>query len=209
MSLGERLRTARMMVGMGQEELAKCAGISQSAVSAIERRNAAASQFTHVLAKCLGVSPEWLATGIGEANTQANDRHHLVDVPVISWVQAGDWTQVEDPHAPGVADQWIPFATTKQKEQHNMYALFVQGVSMQPAFNEGDIIIVDPERDAKHGDYVVIRLDDDDTATFKQLVIEGGKKFLKAVNPIWTPQLQPINGNATLCGVVISRQTTF
>ena len=209
MSLGERLKHARRLVGIGQEELAQCAKISQSAVSAIERRNPESSQFTHVLAKCLGVSATWLATGEGKPNAQADDRHYLIDVPIISWVQAGDWSQVEDPHLPGVADEWIPFATTRKSENKNMYALRVQGVSMQPAFNEGDIVIVDPDRDAKHGDYVVVRLDDDDAATFKQLIIEGGRKFLKAANPVWTPQLQSINGNATLCGVVVSRQTNF
>ena len=209
MSLGERLKQARKMVGMGQVELAECAGVSQSAVSAIERRNAEASQFTMSLAKCLGVSPVWLATGEGEANATEDNRYRLINIPVISWVQAGTWTEVEDPYQIGDADRWIPYATTKQKDSPRMYALTVQGVSMEPIFNEGDTIIVDPDRDANNGDYVVVRLDDDDAATFKQLVIEGGRRFLKAVNPIWTPQLQPINGNATLCGVVVSRQTKF
>jgi len=209
MSLGDRLKEARKMVGMGQVELAQCAGVSQSAVSAIERRNAEASQFTMSLARCLGVSPVWLATGEGEANATEDDRYRLMNIPVISWVQAGAWTEVEDPYAAGDAERWIPYATIKQEDSPRMYALTVQGVSMEPTFNEGDTIIVDPDREANNGDYVVVRLDDDDAATFKQLVIEGDRRYLKAVNPIWTPQLQPINGNATLCGVVVTRQTKF
>jgi len=35
------------------------------------------------------------------------------------------------------------------------------------------------------------------------LIIEGGKKYLKALNPDWPAPIIPINGNATMCGVVI------
>ena len=54
-----------------------------------------------------------------------------------------------------------------------------------------------------NGKYVVARLDDENEATFKQLIIEGGHKFLKAANTAWPTQIQPINGNCTIVGVVI------
>lgn len=78
----------------------------------------------------------------------------------------------------------------------------VQYISMEPKFDEGDLIFVDPEAECIHGSYVVARLDDNQ-ATFKQLIIEGGHKFLKAANPNWPEQLIPINGNCMLVGKVI------
>lgn len=75
----------------------------------------------------------------------------------------------------------------------------------RPSYAEGDIIFVDPDRDANHGDRVIVRLDDQQEATFKQLLIEDGKKMLKALNPGWKPRYIPINGNATICGVVIGK----
>lgn len=73
-------------------------------------------------------------------------------------------------------------------------------MSMSPTFSEGDLIFVEPDLQLLNGKYVVTRLDDENEATFTQLIIEGGHKFLKAANP--TP-IQPINGNCTIVGVVI------
>ncbi|MFT6348246.1 MAG: SOS-response transcriptional repressor LexA [Psychromonas sp.] len=47
------------------------------------------------------------------------------------------------------------------------------------------------------------RLYDENEATFKQLIIESGHKFLKATNPTWPTPIQVINGNCTIVGVVI------
>jgi len=123
-------------------------------------------------------------------------------LPLISWVQAGDWSEIIDNFAPGDAETWLPCPS---KHGSRAYALRVEGVSMEPKFHSGDIIFVDPDLRAEHGSYVVVRLDDEKKATFKQLVIEGDQRFLRPENPAWPQQLIPINGNATICGVVIGR----
>ncbi len=74
---------------------------------------------------------------------------------------------------------------------------------MSPTFHDGELIFVDPEVQPINGKYVIARLDDENEATFKWLIIEGGHKFLKAANPAWPTQIQPINGNCTIVGVVI------
>lgn len=128
-------------------------------------------------------------------------------VPVISWTTAGSWAEVSDPFEPGDADEWIPCPV---KHGPNTYALKIRGESMRnpegrPTYDHGDIIFVDPDLEAKPGDRVIVRLDDQKDATFKQLVIEDGKKFLKALNPDWKPRYIEINGDATMCGVVIGK----
>lgn len=72
-------------------------------------------------------------------------------------------------------------------------------------YSPGDVIFVDPSRDAIHGDRVVVRLDDQQQATFKQLIEEDGRRMLKALNPDWKPRYIDINGNASICGVVIGK----
>jgi SOS-response transcriptional repressor LexA len=37
------------------------------------------------------------------------------------------------------------------------------------------------------------------------LIIEGDRKYLKALNPAWPEQIIEINGNATICGVMIGK----
>ncbi len=73
----------------------------------------------------------------------------------------------------------------------------------RPSFQDGDLIFVDPERHAEHGSLVVVRMSGANEATFKRLVIEGERKYLRALNPAWPEPMIEINGHATICGVVI------
>jgi SOS-response transcriptional repressor LexA len=128
-------------------------------------------------------------------------------VPLISWVQAGAWSDVADPFEPGDADEWLPCPV---KHGPRAYCVRVRGDSMhnpggRPSYADGDIIFVDPDRGAKTGDRVIVRLDDHQEATFKQLLVEDGRKLLKALNPEWSPRYIEINGNATITGVVIGK----
>lgn len=130
-------------------------------------------------------------------------------VPVISWVTAGVWAEVIDIYQPGIADEWLP---CMKKHSDRTFALRVKGMSMynptgKHTYSDGDIIFVDPEKEALNGSRVVVRLEDSKEATFKQLVIEGEKKYLMALNPSWPEKFIEINGNATICGVVIGKWT--
>lgn len=133
--------------------------------------------------------------------------HGGAGVPLISWVQAGTWAMVSDVFQPGEAEEWLPCPV---RHGPRTYAVKVRGESMRnpdgrPSYNDGDILFVDPDRTANHGDRVIVRLDDQDEATFKQLLIEDGRKMLKALNPDWKPRYVEINGNATISGVVIGK----
>lgn len=123
-------------------------------------------------------------------------------VPVISWVQAGAWAEICDNFQPAEAEEWLP---CPRSHGPNTFALKVQGASMEPKFQDGDIIFVDPSREADHGKHVVVRLEDEMRATFKQLIIEGGESFLRPLNPDWPDKVIRVNGTATICGVVIGK----
>ncbi len=125
-------------------------------------------------------------------------------VPLISWVQAGQWTECTEPYPPGVAEEWISPST---RVSSCAFALAVRGDSMEPRFTEGDTLIVDPELEARNGDFVIVRLDDAQEATFKQLIIDGPQKFLKPLNARYP--VVPINGNATIVGVVVEKRQVF
>ena len=83
------------------------------------------------------------------------------------------------------------------------FVLRVRGTSMEPKFHEGDLIFVDPNASADHGKYVVVRLDESNEATFKQLIIEEGKRYLKALNPDWPNRIIEVDEEATICGVIV------
>jgi SOS-response transcriptional repressor LexA len=128
-------------------------------------------------------------------------------VPLVSWVQAGDWSSIMDNFQPGDAEDWLPCPVRHGK---HTIALKVKGDSMlapgeRHSYSDGDIIFVDPGRDAKHGDRVVVRLEENTAATFKQLIIEDDRRQLKALNPDWKPRYIEIDSNATMVGVVIGK----
>ena len=210
--IGKRIAEARAAKGMNQSELARALGVTPQAVQKWEAGWAPKGARLREVAEALGTTVEYLLTGSitvvrkfsQEADANVEPGPDLRgNVPLISWVQAGNWEAVIDNFAPGDAEDWLP---CPRKFGPHAFALRVRGVSMEPKYQDGDIIFVDPDAQAEHGKNIVVRLDDEHEATFKQLVMEGGQKFLRALNPDWPgPKLIPINGNATICGVVIGK----
>lgn len=161
--------------------------------------------------KIFGCSASWIETGIGAmlAAFEPRPEYNVEpgpairgEVPLISWIQAGAWESIVDNFQPGEAESWIPCI---KRVGENAFALRVRGVSMEPKYQDGDIIFVDPDAAAEHGKNVVVRLDDDQEATFKNLVVEGSRRFLRPLNPDWPEKMIEVNGNATICGVVVGK----
>jgi len=130
-------------------------------------------------------------------------------VPLISWVQAGAWQEVVE--VPGEAESWI---LCPVQHSSRTFALKVVGQSMQSpgekrSFDDGDIIHVDPEVPANNNSLVVVRVDCDNEATFKQLIVESGRHFLKALNPSWPNRITEMPQDAVICGVVISKTVSY
>lgn len=78
--------------------------------------------------------------------------------------------------------------------------------TMEPFFIKGDLVIVDPEIDARHGDYVLAMVDGG--MTFKQLIKDGATTYLKPSNKIY-PMTEVTDPNFKIVGVVIEKRSTF
>jgi SOS-response transcriptional repressor LexA len=122
-------------------------------------------------------------------------------VPLISWVQAGSFTEAIDIYQPGFAERWVnkPPKPCGPKT----FALRVEGISMEPDYREGDIIYVDPDLAATNGKDIVIRLEERNEVTFKRLVIEGRRSYLKPLNRVWPEQVIEVPDDARIVGVVL------
>ena len=120
--------------------------------------------------------------------------------PLISWVQAGEWTEISEGYVPQYESELLPCPVRCSEET---FVLRVHGVSMEPKFHEGDLIFVDPDATPVHGKYVVVQLDESNEATFKQLIVEENRQYLKALNPDWPNRIIEVNAAATICGVVV------
>ncbi len=61
------------------------------------------------------------------------------------------------------------------------YALRVLGDSMEPEFPDGCVVIIDPGYAPRDGAYVIVEFAGD--VFFRQIVFEGERRFLQALNP--------------------------
>ena len=155
-----------------------------------------------IIAKFLDVTDDWLLYGGKEENNIDNNVSHrsVKLAPVLSWVQAGTFTNVQAVDLSQV-EEWLPLPD----ECTNCFYLKVQGISNQPDFLEGDYILVDPDvyySDMQSGDMIVVRKFED--ATFKKLVIEtDNSRYLQAINPDFKPNIIPLDEHCHFVGQVI------
>ena len=120
--------------------------------------------------------------------------------PLISWAQAGAWSEIANDFDIRQAEDLLPCPV---RCGQRTFILCVKGASMEPRFHNGDLVFVDPDASADSGNYVIVQLEDTDEATFRELIIEGGHTYLKALNPDWPDRIIEIDESATICGVVV------
>jgi SOS-response transcriptional repressor LexA len=227
----------RAQLKLTQEDIANEIGISQGAVSMyFSGRNAINLEFALKIAKLLqcrveDFSPR-LASELGASGSAVFKRdpnlkpvvgfrrlepntgpapENRGNIPLISWVQAGSFQEATEAYAPGMAEAYLPCPTPHGPWT---FALRVRGQSMfnpnsPRSFHEGEIIYCDPDREADNGSLVVVKLIEEQEATFKQLVVEGSRRYLKALNPQWPEPYIEIDGEAEIVGVVIGKYVTF
>ena len=84
------------------------------------------------------------------------------------------------------------------------FVLRVLGDAMAPEFEEGNIIVIEPDGAVGHGSYVLARHGGD--WTFRQLLRRDDRWFLHALNPARTdlPDL-PLPDLAAVHGVIIQQ----
>jgi SOS-response transcriptional repressor LexA len=119
--------------------------------------------------KVIGCSVSWLESGtgpmaIGGESNVSPAALGVRQIPLISYVQAGVWTDVVDTYQPGDAED---FLLTDLELSGNAFALEIKGDSMLPEFKAGDRVIIDPVVQPQPGDYVVAK-NGEDEATFKK-----------------------------------------
>ncbi len=169
------------------------------------------------LCSWLKVRREWLEYGVMPKSQSRDANVHQLSackesnireitrrfgkVPLISWVQAGAWCESNVEHEG--EDVWLSCPVTISESG---YALRVLGDSMTNpgpgrSYPTGCIIFVDPEAEAKTGDRVIARVPRTNEATFKVLVEDAGRQFLKPINPQYP--IIDITEETHICGKVV------
>lgn len=213
MALSDRIRAALPKgSGLSQSGLAKACGISRASVNAWVngKTDSIDGKFLTTAASYLGVSAHWLSTGEGPmlpgAEHQVAHSNTLPgpairgQVPLISWVRAGELCESHDNYHPGDAEHWMDCPVPHGPRT---YCLQLSGDSMDDggadAYRDGEIIFVDPDASADPGRDVVVRTPDNKT-TFKRLKEDQEGRYLLALNG---KKIVRVPEDTVFCGVVI------
>jgi phage repressor protein C with HTH and peptisase S24 domain len=142
--------------GLSASGLARRAGLDPTTFNKSKRitpQGRARWPSTESIAKALAATgtPFDVFVGLIERSGVAAPRA----VPLIGFAQAGAGGYFDDGGFPA-GEGWDEFAFPALNDEH-AYALEISGQSMEPAYRDGDVIVVSPSAPIRRGDRVVVR----------------------------------------------------
>ena len=120
-------------------------------------------------------------------------------VPLIGLAEAGTDAHFDDVGFPA-GEGWDEFAFPAVTDEH-AYALEVSGQSMEPAYRDGDVILVSPSAPIRRGDRVVLKTKGGEvvakelkrrsakTIELKSLNAQHADRTLAAADVIWVARI--------------------
>jgi repressor LexA len=121
--------------------------------------------------------------GVPRGIRLSNARGDVFTVPVLGTIAAGEPIDFGDP-----IYEALTLTSDIVRQQEGLYALRVNGDSMIDALvNDGDIVVLKHQREARNGDMVAVRLLDRDETTLKHFFRENGHVRLQPANPTLDP----------------------
>jgi SOS-response transcriptional repressor LexA len=203
MDATRRTRLASLLAtryGGDRARLIAATGLSKGRISQLLSSDPFGERAARELERTLGLPERWLDTQ--EPNNVEPAPAVTGGVPLISWVQAGDWAEAADYFQPGEAESWIP---SLKAHSSKAFALRVRGDSMTAphgrSYPEGSIIIVEPERRMPvNGERIVAKLANSEEVTFKVYKEEDGRRWLQPLNPSHEPIRDPFKVLGTVIG---------
>ncbi|OCJ44103.1 S24 family peptidase [Serratia sp. 14-2641] len=211
MEMNDRIRARRKELKLTQGVLAKLVGVNRVTVTGWESGDyKPGGENLQALAAALGCSTTWILDGSGDINNEtpphsATAHFGVKRIPLISWVQAGEWTEPDASITLSDVDEWIHTTAAVSNEA---FALRVRGDSMtnpngSPSIPDGSLVVVDPDFDnafQANGKIVVAQIEGSTEATIKKFTIDGPFKYLVPLNPNY--RMLEVNGNCRIVGIV-------
>ncbi|WIJ24755.1 helix-turn-helix transcriptional regulator [Devosia sp. RR2S18] len=177
--------------GHSVSALAKLAGLDATAFNVSKRVSKDGRErwpSTESIAKVLEVTGESFDSFLaGGTFLQTGTRRFLPTVPLLGLAQAGTGGFFDSAGFPA-GQGWDEVALPSPGE-NGIYALEVQGDSMEPLYREGDRIVVSPTEQVRRGDRVVVKTRDGEVMA-KILHRQTAKQIeLHSLNPAYAPRI--------------------
>jgi len=167
--------------GLSASGLARRAGLDPTTFNKSKRITPAGRArwpSTESIAKALAATGTTMETFV--ALTQNGDSAPPRGLPLLGFAEAGAGGYFDDGGFPA-GTGWDEIAFPAVNDEH-AYALAVSGQSMEPAYRNGDIIIVSPAAPVRRGDRVVVKTRSGEVMA-KELKRQSAKSIeLKSLN---------------------------
>lgn len=151
--VNERLFEVRKKLKLTQSQMADILGTTHSNISHLESgKHLLSSLYLAPLELKLNVNSRYIFHGEEPMFLEKPESKFSL-IPIIADIPAGDWREWFDSYAAGAGDDYIAAPEVKGD---NLFAIRVIGDSMEPLLFEGDILVIDPHKEYRHG-LVVVR----------------------------------------------------
>jgi phage repressor protein C with HTH and peptisase S24 domain len=191
--------------GLSPSGLAKRAGLDPTTFNKSKRvtpDGRARWPSTESVAKALAATGTTIDTFV--QLIEETGRVTLQSVPLIGFAEAGAGGYFDDGGFP-VGKGWDEIAFPSVDDEH-AYALEISGDSMQPAYRDGDVIVVSPAAPIRRGDRVVLKTKDGEV-TVKELKRRTSKSIeLRSLNPDHKERTIPVRDVAWIARIMWASQ---
>ncbi len=179
--------------GLSVSGLARLAGLDATAFNPSKRTSKDGRErwpSTESLAKILEATNETFEdflSGTGSYMLRGHGGTSNATVPLLGLAQAGAGGFFDSAGFPA-GQGWDEIALPAPTDQ-GIYALEVQGDSMEPVYREGDRIVVAPTEQVRRGDRIVVRTRDGEVMA-KVLARQTATQVeLHSINPAYPPRI--------------------
>ena len=204
--LGDILSLLMIECDIDDAKLSREIGIPASTISRI-RLNPDANPTASTLrpiAKFFSISISQLLGDEPLSQQRIPGTHHPTPytsarVPIIEWQYIYEWINRNQTPFNKKVTHWI---STEKHVGNESFALTIPTDSLGIAFRKGSTIIIDPDRTATDGDFVLMQTDTKEKTLLKQFLTDGPDVYIRSINPE-IKDIKPISGTDNIIGVII------
>ncbi len=125
-------------------------------------------------------------------------------IPILKWEEILSWEENISQRSLLGNEELITHDPSIEKGK---FCLRVISDAMVPQFQENSLLIIDPNKEATNGDFVIAYRIKNDEVLFRKLLLDGKFRLLKAVNELF-PNVE-LQKNDKIIGVVIQVRKNF
>lgn len=204
--LGAKLRAARNAAGLEQWQLAKRIGVSQQTIGAIEKGKG--TKLWPKIEKVLGLPAGYFLYS-KNSPIDSVPEPLIAGCPLITWQDAFNWP----------ANRFDIIKNNQYSKFVNKLILGTESYILQimdnqyesnnsinaPLFRKNGYIIIDPEKNYKNDDFVVVKNENNPRVILRRYIEhDDGEKYLKNIAEGVKNPLIYLMPDIKICGVVIA-----